>query len=713
MGKKRKHNSRINAKELLKLFRKKSKPISLKEIYQSLNPDKTEKDRIQDLLNTLENEGKIINIGQGKAYGLVEKMDMLTGTLEVVGSGIGFVLPEDKRRKDVFISPVNMGDAFPGDKVVAALLPYTKGKNPEGRIVRVVERTVDYVPVRIMKKMDSTLYWGQSTHKSVQINYMVDVQELPREPEIEEVVLVEPLEVMDKGLWSGTGFEILGREDDPKVQERIVKILYKVPVKFPQQVIQAANKLPSEPSEEDINQRRDLCDHPFVTIDGAQAKDFDDGIYVQETGSGYKLFVAIADVTHYVKPGSPLDEEAKQRANSYYFPQSVEPMFPVELSNQLCSLNPDTPRLVMVVEMDFSASGEQRRASFYSAVIKSWGRLTYSQVKRALLDEDPQEQEKLGILYHMLQKAYKLAEILYKKKRQRGSLDFDLPEPELHFNIQGETMDIRPKVTHFGHQIIEEFMIAANEAVASYLEEKEQPCMYRIHPPPDQEKLSSLFKVLKKTDFASNLPQDTDPKSLQGLLREVEGSDLEFLVNRLLLRTMMQASYNPDNQGHFGLASQSYCHFTSPIRRYADIVVHRSLKNKLGIISTTQLGSKKMLKMGDHLSKQERNAMSAEREIIKRLVALFLLDKIGTVYSGIISSVTDFGFWVELTEVSADGLVRLSSLTDDYYELYSAHQKIVGRRTGKTYILGQKLNVRLVNVSLARQEIDLELEEDS
>lgn len=713
MAKKDKKNtSKVNAKEILKLFRKKSKPVSAKEIYQVFNPDKAQKESIQNILNSLEEEGKIISIGQGRAYGLIEKMDMVTGTLEVVSSGIGFVLPEDKRRKDVFISPVNMDDAFPGDKVVAALLPHTKGKNPEGRIVRVVERSLNYVPVRIMKKMDSTLFWGQSTHKSVQINYMVDIEDLSRKPEIEEVVLVKPREIMDRGLWAADGIDILGREDDAQVQEKIVKCLYNVPGKFPENVLNATKKLPDEPSEQDINQRRDLRDHPFVTIDGAQAKDFDDAIYIQKTESGYKLFVAIADVTHYVKPGSPLDEEARKRANSYYFLQSVEPMFPEELSNGLCSLNPDTPRLVMVAEMDFTPAGEQKNASFYSAVIQSWGRLTYSQVKRALLDEDPREQDNLGDLYPMLRNAYDLAKLLYAKKRARGSLDFDLPEPEVLFNIQGETTDIKPRVRHFGHQIIEEFMIAANEAVASYLEQNSQPCMFRIHPKPDQDKLASLFNVLKKTDFASKIPENSDPKSLQTLLWEVEDSDLEFLVNRLLLRTMMQASYNPDNQGHFGLASQSYCHFTSPIRRYPDIIVHRSLKNHLGIISTTQLGYKKMLKTGDYLSKQERNAMSAEREILKRLTVLFLKDKIGSTYSGVISSVIDFGFWVELTEVSADGMVRLSSLTDDYYELYSGDQKIVGQRTGKTYVLGQKLNVRLTNVSLSRQEIDLELEEN-
>lgn len=693
----------------MKLFRKSSKPLSLKEIYQNFSPDKSQKEKIRHVLSKLKSEGKVISIGHGKAYGLVEKMDLVSGTLEIVNSGIGFVLPEDKRRKDIFISPENINNGFPGDKVVAAILSRSKGKNPEGRIVRIVERKLHYLPVRIFKKMDSQFFWGQSTHKSVQINYLVNVQDLNRQPELDEVVLVQPEEIMDKGLWSASGVEILGSEDEVDVQEKIVKSLYKIPRTFPEGVLRAARKLPGDPDSEEIRERTELRDRPFITIDGAQAQDFDDAIFVQKNASGYKLFVAIADVSHYIKPGSSLDKEAKQRANSYYFPGSVEAMFPPELSSGLCSLNPDTSRLVMVVEIDFSPAGEKKNAQFYSAVIKSWGKLTYSQVKRALLDDNTREQNNLGNLYPVLETAYQLAKLLYKRKRERGSLDFDLSEPEILFNIQGETTDIRPKISHFGHQIIEEFMIAANEAVASYLEENSAPCIYRIHPDPDRNKLDSLFRVLKKTEFASKLPENTDPKSLQVLLGEVEGTDLEFLVNRLLLRTMMQASYSPDNQGHFGLASSSYCHFTSPIRRYSDIIVHRSLKNKLGILSSTGLGYKKMYKMGDHLSKQERNAMSAEREIVKRLTVLFLKNKIGNTYTGVISSVTDFGFWVELTQVLADGMVRLSSLTDDYYELFSDEQKIVGQRTGKTYILGQKLEVRLLNVSLSRQEIDLEL----
>ncbi|MFW6216985.1 MAG: ribonuclease R, partial [Desulfohalobiaceae bacterium] len=542
------------------------------------------------------------------------------------------------------------------------------------------------------------------------LNFMVQTQDLDFKPALGDVAVVQPGEQLDPGLCSGQAQEILGPEQELEVQERIVKLHHEIPTGFPDRVLKETEELPADPSQEELEQRKDLKQLQFVTIDGAKAKDFDDAVLVQADKQGFKLFVAIADVSHYVPVGSALDREAQHRANSCYFPNSVEPMFPEALSNGLCSLNPLRPRLVMVAEIDFNLQAEPLRQDFYPAVIQSQARLTYSQIKKALLDGEQGERVKLQEFMPMLERAMQLAQALHAKRRKRGSLDFDLPEPEILFSLQEDALDIRPKVQHFGHQIIEEFMIAANEAVATFLTGK-APCVYRIHPEPDQEKLKALFELLRKTSFASELPEHTDPKSLQGLLQLVEDSELEFLVNRLLLRTMMQASYSPQNIGHFGLASECYCHFTSPIRRYADLVVHRSLKNALNK-SSGKLGAKKLSKLAEHLSKHERKAMAAEREIVKRLTVLFLQDKVGESFVGIISSITDFGFWVELTEVMADGLVRLSSLVDDYYIYWPKQYTLVGKNTGRMFNLGQKVMVRLSNVSLARQEIDLELEEE-
>jgi ribonuclease R len=382
-------------------------------------------------------------------------------------------------------------------------------------------------------------------------------------------------------------------------------------------------------------------------------------------------------------------------------------MFPEKLSNGLCSLNPQVNRLVMVAEMIFSAKGERKKAKFYPGVIKSKARLTYSQVFEAVELNNKEAQKEIAHLLPMLKNASKLAHLLLQKRKQRGSIDFDLPEPEVLFNIRDAQLQVRPRVRNFAHQIIEEFMIAANEAVAGFLEEQGILFLYRVHPEPDQEKLDALFKLLATTELGPKLPREKDPKSLQTLLKEARNTDLEFLVNRLLLRSMMQARYSPINEGHFGLASTSYCHFTSPIRRYADLVVHRALKKVLSAQIPARQKPKKLKKLGESLSVLERKAMEAEREILKRATILSLRTRIGESFTGVISGLTDFGFWVELEDVLADGLVRLSSLTDDYYTFWPEQQKIIGRRTGKTFSLGQKIEVILQNASLDRLELEL------
>jgi len=703
---------KISKKNVLDLFQKYSSPLALRDIYKTLQPNDAEKQTIRNILGQLEENGKLINIG-GKAYGLVDKMDLVRGTLEIQRSHVGFVRPQDRRRKDIFIPPHNIGEAWNGDEVLVALVPGGKKekKNFEGRIVRILNRRMKSIPVRINKQLSKGMHFAQPVDPKFSQDFLIeDSQELNDvEPGI--VVAVEPVERLDKQLWKGTCREILGPEEETGVQEKVVKLLHQIPRSFPKGVLAAAQELPEHPEPEEVEARHDLRDSLFVTIDGASAKDFDDAIYVEETRRGYVLYVAIADVGHYVEPGGQLDQEARKRSNSYYFPNSVEPMFPSELSTGLCSLNPDSERLVMTVKMEFNPEGESIAQNFFTAVIKSKARLTYSQVKQALLDNDPAEQERMGSVYPMLRSAMALAEILNANRGRRGSLNFDLPEAEIQFNPQQEAVDIQPKARHFGHQIVEEFMIAANEAVAGYLDQNKLPLLYRIHPEPNQDKLEALFNLLRKTSVAEHVPEDTDASSLQGLLEKIEGTGHEFLVNRLLIRSMMQASYYPQNQGHFGLASPCYSHFTSPIRRYADLVLHRVLKRALGLTDITTPGRKKLYKLADHLSQQERIGMAAEREIHKRITVIFLKDKLGESFTGLINSVSDFGFFVELKEVMADGLVRLSSITDDYYEYWPSEHCLIGRNTGRMFSMGQEVEVQLTNVNLTRQEIDLELRE--
>ncbi|QAZ66404.1 ribonuclease R [Solidesulfovibrio carbinolicus] len=699
----------IDAAAVARVFRESGKPLGEKDLLRQLGAPRAKMHDVLAALDELLEAGKIIRVRRG--FGLVESMHLVTGTLEISRSGVGYVLPEDKRRKDIFIHPKDLGDAWHGDRVVAAVTRERKDKNHEGRIARVIEHGVVTLPCRVVKRMASDLYLCRPTDPRHTMSFMVDF--LPkdggRDPMADDVMQVHIGEKLEYKLYSGRGLELLGAQGDVSVQERLVKLNHDIPGPFPPKVLREAEALPEQPGEADFAGRKDLRALPFVTIDGAKARDFDDAVYVKKRGRAFTLFVAIADVSHYVPEGSALDKEALERGNSYYFPQSVEPMLPERISNGLCSLNPHVPRLAVVAEIDFTAKGVPGRTDFYPAVIESKARLTYSQVNRALFLGDEDERKNLGKILPLLETAEVLARAIHEVRAARGNLDFDLPEPEILFNLQGEAEDIRPKAHHFGHQLVEEFMVAANEAVARYLTEREAPVLYRVHPEPDPAKLEALFKLLATTDMATKLPVKPGAGDLSAVLRDASGSDVDFLVSRLALRTMMQASYSPKNDGHFGLASTCYCHFTSPIRRYADLVVHRSLKAVASGKGAPAKLASKLPKVAEHISRRERVAMEAEREILKRVTVLFLADKVGREFTGVIGSIADFGFWVELKEVMAEGMVRLSSLSDDYYQHNAERHELLGERTGRRFRLGQPVSVELSGVDLGRLAVDLTL----
>lgn len=703
-----------DASTVLQIFKQSKKPLTSDELLKKMGLRQRDLEFLEQMLIALESEGKILHLRRG-AYGLLENLRLVTGTLEVQRSGVGFVLPDSGKGQDVFVSRENMGEAWNGDRVAVALFPQRTGKRPEGRVARVIERRKSRFTARVVKQLGSHSLC-QSTDTRQQLQFMVDTGTLETPPAPGTVLLLEPGEHMDRDLWTAKVAEALGQEEDVAVQESLVKVNLDIRTSFPEAVSREAGALPPEPSQADFAGREDMRDMDFVTIDGATAKDFDDAILVQREKDGFRLYVAIADVAHYVSQENALDEEARLRGNSYYFPQSVEPMFPEALSNGLCSLKPDVPRLAMVVEMGYSAQGLPRMedVSFYAAVIRSKARLTYEQVKQALFEDDAQARAEVQNVLPMLETAEALARQIHARRVERGSLDFDLPEPEILFNLLGETVDIRPKVRHFAHQIIEEFMIAANEAVARRLQERGLPCLYRVHEEPDPDKLQALYDVVERSELAEKVHRPSgapSPNDLQELLRAAEGTEMEFIAGRLTLRTMMQAKYSPINLGHYGLASDCYCHFTSPIRRYADLVVHRSLKQMLaeeeGLAPAARFKGLKTLAV--QLCHLERTAMEAERETLKRITVLFLRDRVGESFSGVISSITDFGFWVELQEVMAEGLIRLSTLLDDYYAFIPERQELLGERTGRRFRMGQRIQVRLAEINLSRLEVTLEL----
>lgn len=697
---------------ILKLFKEVQRPMSRAEVIRQLRLKKRDKHIIKDLLKDLVRQGKLIRIRRG--YGLAEAMHCITGRLEIQRQGFGFVIPEDSRRKDVFVNQRDIGEAWHGDRVVVSVLGEPKkGRNAEGRIVRILERGRKTLPAKVIKKMGDEWLCRPSDPK-LAFGIISTLKDESIELKSGDIVICVPGEKMDPTMWQGEITELLGSEVDIAVQEALVKSNHNIRTRFPSGSVNQADGLPREPSEKDYADRRNLTDKQFVTIDGVTARDFDDAILVERLDKGYRLWVAIADVAHYVAEGTPLDKEALERGNSYYFPRSVVPMFPERLSNGLCSLNPDVKRLTMVVRMDTDESGITRSASFFQAVIQSHARLTYTQVKQAILDRDEDVRRKIEPVVPMLELAEELARKINKLRSRRGSLDFDLPEPEVFFDAAGEVSEIRPKQRTFANQLIEEFMVAANEAVAHYLIEQDLPCLFRIHPYADEAKLQNLFRMLSRTDKSIVMPKEITPKKLQMLVASMRGTDKEYIVNRMLLRSMKQAKYSPENEGHFGLASEEYAHFTSPIRRYADLVVHRLLKTAISLSSDSAVnipipGQKKLQNVANHISSRERVAMDAEREILKRVTVLFMRDKVGQSFNGVVSHITDFGFYVELKDVMAEGLIRLSSMDDDYYTYWPQREMLVGERTGRAFALGQAVEVVLDEVSLERLELNFSL----
>ena len=713
MGRRKKNKpsgTTLDAGAVLRLFRNAGKPLTLDEIVKGLKLSKADKGGLRGILDQLADQGRIINTR--KAWGLLDKMSLVTGRLQVVRSGNGFVIPEDSRRKDVFVDQRDLGDAWHGDRVVAAVSREMHRGNHQGRIVRVLERARQVLPAKVVRPAGAGAFLCRPTDPRLGFGIVVQKSAPGLDLVPGDVVLVAPGERLEPYLWEGTVIQRLGPEESLPVQEAVVKVNHQVPTSFPEDAVEQARALPGAPTKADMAGRKNLRGLGLVTIDGADARDFDDAVHVERTKRGWRLTVAIADVSHYVRPGSPLDREARERGNSYYFPLSVEPMFPEALSNGLCSLNPGVDRLCMVTAINIDHKGAPHEAEFFPAVMKSAARLTYAQVKRAVIDQEPGEAAKLppGV-GPMLEEAVRLAQALKKRRRQRGSLDFELPEAEVKADDKGRVIDVRPAVRTFAHKLIEECMIAANEAVARFLEGSPAGCLFRVHPDPDEAKLETLFEILARSGVAFTPPSEPDPAVLQGLLDTVRGTRMEYLVNRLLLRSMKQARYAPENEGHFGLASEAYCHFTSPIRRYADLMVHRQLKHTLGDAAQPVLGGKKLLDLCGTINACERKSVEAEREMDKRAAILLLLDKQGETFTGVVNGLSDAGFWVELAEVMAEGMVRLSTLDDDYYSYWANEERLVGVRTGRTFLMGQEVTVRLESVSLDRLEVDLSLVE--
>jgi len=698
----RERRSDLSVEQILELMKEEDRPLLLKEVLHRLGHQKEQRQKAREYLRDLADKGKVVRI-RGNRYGLPSKMNLIVGRVKTHPDGYGFVIPEAGGEEDIFISPRNLKEAMNGDRVVARVESIRR-KGKEGSVIRILERKTRKVVGKFMRAKNYS-YIIPEDERILQEVFIPEGETKRARPN--QIVVAEITQYpTERARPEGRITHILGYPDDPEIEPQIIIHKYELPYRFSSVVLREAQNLPPAPSSHEYRDRVDLREIPTFTIDGENARDFDDAVSIErERDGGLKLYVSISDVSHYAREETGLDNEAYSRGTSVYFPDRAIPMFPPELSNEICCLHPRVDRLTLTAELRYDGNGERRAVQFYPSVIRSDERLTYTLVRKILVDGEAELRRKFKHLLPSLELMADLCQELRRRRIGRGAIDFDLPEPEVILNLQGETEDVIRAERNLAHQIIEEFMIAANEAVAHFMEEKGFPFIYRIHEPPKKEAIDEFRRFISQLGYKMRKESDHSPKEFQRILSDIKGRPEERVVNEILLRSMKWAKYSAKNLGHFGLASDGYTHFTSPIRRYPDLIVHRLLKRVLSK-KEVKIPEEVLANKADHLSNRERVAMEAEREILGRYRVRFMKDKIGGEFEGIISGVAAFGFFVELRDIFVEGLVRVTSLHDDYYQYHEKRYCLVGERTHKTFRIGDEVRVRVDRVDVERRHID-------
>ncbi|MDY5106261.1 MAG: ribonuclease R [Actinobacillus minor] len=698
---------------ILKTIREYDAPMSREELLEAFHIyDEERTEGVRRRLRAMENDGQLV-FTKGKRYALPEKMDLIKGTVIGHRDGYGFLQVEGD--DDWFIPNTQMSRVMHGDFVLAQPNGTDRFKRKEVRIVRVLEARKKQIVGRFF--LESGIGFVVPDDSRISQDILIP-DEHRLGARMGQVVVVE-LQERKASFSRPVGFitEILGDNLAPGMEVEIALRNHDIPHTWSEGVEKQIRQLSEEVPEEAKQGRVDLRDLPLVTIDGESARDFDDAVFAQKEGDGWRLWVAIADVSYYVRPKTALDLEAANRGNSVYFPTRVIPMLPEILSNGLCSLNPQVDRLCLVAEMTISAQGELTGYQFYEAVMNSHARLTYTKVWK-MLQGDEELRERYQTLVPHLEELYAMFQILAKARQERGAIEFETVENQFVFNPQGRIERIEPLVRNDAHKIIEECMILANIAAARFVENANEPALYRIHDKPSEEKLVGFKSFINECGLIWNVGLDPQPKDYATLIEQLADRPDRELIQTMLLRSLKQAVYAPDNIGHFGLALQEYAHFTSPIRRYPDLLLHRAIK----YLIEKEKGNKRhytegggyhyslddMDQFGDACSATERRADEATREVADWLKCEFMQDHLGEEFEGVISSVTGFGLFVKLNELLIDGLVHISTLENDYYHYDAARQRLVGG-SGVIYRLGDPVKVKVINVNLDDKKIDFAL----
>ena len=700
---------------ILQVIRKQNSPMSKEEIFKTLAiVNEEQQEAMRRRLRAMENDGQLV-FTKRKCYALPEKLDLLKGMVIGHREGFGFLQVEGKK-EDFFIPNVQMQKVMHGDYVLAQPNGFDRKGRPEVRIVRVLEANKKQIVGRFFleqgigyvvpddSRITRDILIPDNARLGARMGQVVVVELHPRTAPFFQPI-GQITEVLGDNMAKGMEVEIAIRKHD-------------IPHSFPSAVEKQLKKWAEDVPEEAKRGRVDLRNLPLVTIDGEDARDFDDAVFCQKQGKGWKLWVAIADVSYYVRPKSALDTEAYNRGNSVYFPNRVVPMLPEKLSNGLCSLNPQVDRLCMVCEITLSAKGKMTDYQFYEAVMNSHARLTYNKVAK-ILEKDTALCERYVSLVPHLQALHDMYQALVKARRQRGAIEFETIESKFIFNALGRIERIEPVVRNDAHKIIEECMILANIASANFMAKHQEPALYRIHAVPSEEKLTAFRSFLAECGLSLSGGNKPTPTDYAQLLEQIKPRPDHELIQTMLLRSMSQAVYSADNIGHFGLALEEYAHFTSPIRRYPDLTLHRGIKYLLA----KQKGSKRkttdtggyhyQLEEMDvfcaHCSSTERRADDATREVADWLKCEYMQDHVGEEFDGVISSVTGFGFFVRLNDLFIDGLVHISGLANDYYLFDMPKQRLIGENSGMIFRLGDAVKVRVEAVSLEQKQIDFSL----
>ncbi|WHX91074.1 ribonuclease R [Peribacillus simplex] len=689
------------------------KPLTVQELEEALKiEDSADFKNFVKALVKMEEKGLVVRTRSNR-YGLPQKMNLFRGKLTGHAKGFAFVTPDDNPgMDDIFIPPNETGTAMHGDVVMVRVSSETSGSRQEGTVIRILERGIK----QVVGTYSESKSFGFVIPDDKKIASDIFIPQHASHGAVEGHKVVVKLTSYPEGRISAEGevIEILGHKNDPGVDILSVIHKYGLPMEFPEDVMEQANAVSDTIQESEIGSRRDLRNDVLVTIDGADAKDLDDAVTVSKLENGnYKLGVHIADVSHYVKEGSPIDKEALERGTSVYLVDRVIPMIPHRLSNGICSLNPQVDRFTLSCEMEITPDGKVVNHEIFESVIKTTERMTYGNVNKILVDKDEEQLERYEALVPMFQDMEKLAAILRKNRMNRGAIDFDFNEARVIVDEEGHPTDVVLRERSVAEKLIEEFMLAANETVAEHFHRLDVPFIYRIHEDPKPEKLQRFFEFITNFGYiVRGSANDVHPKALQEIIEAVAGKPEETVISTVMLRSMQQAKYDPESLGHFGLSAEFYTHFTSPIRRYPDLIVHRLIRTYLveGKLdeATKEKWNANLPEIADHTSKRERRSVDAERETDDLKKAEYMLDKIGEEYTGIIGSVTNFGMFVELPN-TIEGLVHVSFMTDDYYRFDERQLAMIGERTGNVFRIGDEIDVRVSNVNKEERAIDFEI----